>query len=148
MSTRGTHGKSLIQPRGQEGFIEEMTLRSDLKTEQAKRVRKKQPGRGGSEIPGTPVFTVSSPEGPDAEHISPGLTPGHLHQDSRMVWSRPACIWGCRGGPLKARGSQAAGFTLESVWGGIWEVSLLPAVDPVQIDSQGCAEREEDVPSV
>lgn len=110
-----------------------MTLRSDLKTEQT---------------PGTPVFTVSSRKGPSAEHISPGLTLGHLHQDSRMVWSRPACIWGCSGDLLQARGSQAAGFTLESVWGGIWEVSLLPAVGPVQIDSQGCAERKEDVPSV
>lgn len=99
----------------QEGFIEEMTLRSDLKTEQAKRGRKKYSGRGGSETPGTPVFSVSSPKGPDAEHISPGLTPGHLHQDSRMVWSRPECIWGCSGDLLQARGSQAAGFTLDSV---------------------------------
>lgn len=35
MNTPGTHEKSLIQPRGQEGFQEEVTHGQDLKTEEA-----------------------------------------------------------------------------------------------------------------
>lgn len=74
---------------------------------------------------GTTALAVSSPKGPPAEQIYTG----RLHQDPGVVRGRPGCG--------RDRGRQAAGFTVPWSRGGegLWEMSLLPAVGPVDTKS-------------
>ena len=49
------------------------------------------------------------------------------------------CIWGTMG-PLPGKRQSSSQFTQGPFSEGLWEMSLLPAMGPVDTNSQGCAE--------